>query len=126
MQRCKKGCNAKVESYSAFGDQNMGQYEDTGLRSWLIKKEPIAIGIAIYSNFMNSKTGMIGIPKQTDDFMGGHAVIICGFDDKNKRFILRNSWGVYWGDKGYFYLPYDYISNKELCGDLWIITRVFQ
>jgi hypothetical protein len=96
------------------------------IKSWLIKKEPIAIGIAIYSNFMNSKTGMIGIPKQTDDFMGGHAVIICGFDDKNKIFILRNSWGVYWGDKGYFYLPYDYISNDELCGDLWIITRVFQ
>jgi len=96
------------------------------IKNWLIRNEPIAIGIAIYSNFMNSKTGIIGIPKETDDYMGGHAVIICGFDDKNKRFIMRNSWGIYWGDKGYFYLPYDYISNKELCGDLWIITRVFQ
>jgi len=96
------------------------------IKKWLIKNEPIAIGIAIYSNFMNSKTGMIGIPKETDNLIGGHAVIICGFDDKNKRFILRNSWGVYWGDNGYFYLPYDYISNDELCGDLWIITRIFQ
>lgn len=96
------------------------------IKSWLIKNEPIALGIAIYSNFMNSKSGIIEIPKRTDDFMGGHAVVICGFDDKNKRFILRNSWGVYWGDNGYFYLPYDYISNDELCGDLWIITRIFQ
>lgn len=96
------------------------------IKKWLIKNEPIAVGIAIYNNFMNSKTGLIEIPKETDNFMGGHAVIICGFDDKNKRFILRNSWGVYWGDNGYFYLPYDYISNDELCGDLWIITRVFQ
>lgn len=96
------------------------------IKSWLIKNEPIAIAIAVYSNFMNSKTGLIELPNETDNFVGGHAVIICGFDDKNRRFILRNSWGVYWGDKGYFYLPYDYISNDDLCGDLWIITRIFQ
>lgn len=95
------------------------------IKKWLIKNEPIAIGIAIYTNFMNSKTGIIEIPKKGDEYIGGHAVIICGFDEKNKRFILRNSWGIYWGDKGYFYLPYEYINNNELCGDLWIIRRVF-
>lgn len=94
------------------------------IKSWLIKNEPIAVAIALYSNFINSKSGIIGLPQDIDKFVGGHAVIICGFDDNNKRFILRNSWGSYWGDNGYFYLPYDYISNDNLCGDLWIITRI--
>lgn len=96
------------------------------IKGWLIKNEPIVVGIAIYEKFMNSKTGIIELPEEKEEFMGGHAVIICGFDDKKRRYILRNSWGQYWGDKGYFYLPYDYISNNELSGDFWIITRIRQ
>ncbi len=96
------------------------------IKKWLLKNEPIAISLAIYSSFTNNKTGIINIPKENEEMIGGHAIIICGFDDKNKRFIMRNSWGIYWGDKGYFYLPYDYITNDKLCGDLWIITRIIQ
>ena len=97
------------------------------IKYWINKNEPIALGIALYSNFNNfssAKTGKIGLPKTTDKFIGGHAVILCGFDDFNQEFILRNSWGSYWGDKGYFYLPYSYITNKNLCSDLWIITKI--
>lgn len=97
------------------------------IKYWINKNEPIAIGIAIYSNFTNfsaGKTGKIGLPKNTDFLIGGHAVILCGYDDNKEEFILRNSWGSYWGDKGYFYLPYSYITNNDLCFDLWIITKI--
>jgi C1A family cysteine protease len=94
------------------------------IKKWLLRNEPIAMGMAIYSNFTNNRTGIINLPSLGDEFLGGHAIIICGFDDKNKKFIMRNSWGSYWGDKGYFYLPYDYVTNNDLCGDLWVITRI--
>ena len=69
----------------------------------------------------NSKTtGKIGMPMINDKLIGGHAVIICGYDDNTNELILRNSWGTYWGDNGYFYLPYEYL---KYCGDLWIITK---
>ena len=96
------------------------------IKRWLLRNEPIAISIAIYSNFTNNKSGIINLPTENEEMIGGHATIICGFDDKNKRFIMRNSWGSYWGDKGYFYLPYDYITDNNLCGDLWVITRIIQ
>ena len=96
------------------------------IKYWLTKNEPISLGISIYSNFMNitaSSTGNVDIPIETDEYLGGHAVIICGYDDITKKFTLRNSWGSHWGDNGYFYLPYDYITNDDLCSDLWIITK---
>jgi C1A family cysteine protease len=65
-------------------------------------------------------TGKIGMPSINDTLIGGHAVIICGYDDNTMELILRNSWGTYWGDNGYFYLPYEYL---KYCGDLWIITK---
>jgi len=97
------------------------------IKYWLNKNEPIALGIAIYSNFVNfssARNGKIGLPTIDDKFIGGHAVILCGYNDNTKEFILRNSWGSYWGENGYFYLPYSYITNKDLCGDLWIITKI--
>lgn len=97
------------------------------IKYWLNKNEPIALGIAIYSNFVNfssSKNGKIGLPTNDDKFIGGHAVILCGYNDNTQQFLLRNSWGSYWGENGYFYLPYSYITDNNLCGDLWIITKI--
>lgn len=96
------------------------------IKEWLNKNEPIAVGISIYSNFMSyttSKTGIVSMPTKTDKFIGGHAVVICGYDDYKEYFILRNSWGNYWGDKGYFYLPYEYILDTNLCNNMWIIIK---
>ncbi|MDA7573761.1 hypothetical protein N8751_00605 [bacterium] len=37
---------------------------------------------------------------------------------------MRNSWGVNWGDQGYFYMPYKYMTNKNLCSDFWVVKKV--
>jgi hypothetical protein len=37
---------------------------------------------------------------------------------------MKNSWGTGWGDKGYFYLPYNYLLSSRLAGDIWKITKV--
>jgi hypothetical protein len=44
---------------------------------------------------------------ENDKFMGGHAMTVVGYDDDNKYFIIRNSWGENWGDKGYCYYKYE-------------------
>jgi C1A family cysteine protease len=98
------------------------------IKSCLINNEPIALGIQIYNSFettLVSSTGYVPLPSSTDILLGGHAVVLCGYDDNKKIFILRNSWGTYWGDKGYFYLDYDYILNNNLTSQLWIIRKAY-
>ena len=37
-------------------------------------------------------------------------------------FLIRNSWGAAWGDKGYGWLPYDYVL-KGLAADWWTLMK---
>ena len=41
----------------------------------------------------------------------------------SRRWIMRNSWGAGWGDRGYFYLDYPYLLDPALASDMWTITR---
>jgi len=37
-------------------------------------------------------------------------------------FLIRNSWGTGWGDKGYGWLPYEYVL-KGLATDWWTFAK---
>jgi C1A family cysteine protease len=93
---------------------------------------PVTFGFSVYESFMTdrvAKTGIVYMPKWYEQLMGGHAVLAVGYDDnmkiqKNKgAVIVRNSWGTSWGDKGYFYMPYPYINDRNLSDDFWQITK---
>jgi len=46
---------------------------------------------------------------KADAVHGGHAVAIVGY--KPGRFIVRNSWGTTWGDKGFAYASLAYAQE---------------
>lgn len=88
---------------------------------------PFVFGFAVYSSFQTRKvaaTGFMSMPDEYDYVLGGHAVMACGYDDDKKVFIVRNSWGPSWGDKGHFYMPFDYLCNADLASDMWAIKFV--
>jgi C1A family cysteine protease len=68
--------------------------------------------------------GIVSMPSKTEECLGGHAVMCVGFNEFKKVFIVRNSWGASWGAKGYFYLPYEYMLNKDWVSDFWTIRKV--
>lgn len=89
---------------------------------------PITVGFLVYSSFMSStvaRTGMMPYPNvRRERLLGGHAVLLVGYNNRTKRFIARNSWGTTWGDRGYFYMPYEVISNRSMSDDFWVIRTV--
>ena len=97
------------------------------IREVLHRGTPISFGFTVYESFEHesiTETGMMTMPRDNEKMLGGHAVLAVGYNDSLKVIILRNSWGDKWADKGYFYMPYDYIVNKDLASDFWVIERL--
>ena len=99
----------------------------TSLQTVLASGYPIVFGASIYTSFESdnvTKTGIVPMPGKNEQLLGGHCLLIVGYINSNKRFIIRNSWGISCGDKGYYYMPYDYILNPNLSSDFWVITTM--
>jgi C1A family cysteine protease len=85
---------------------------------------PFEFGFAVYESFQKiGKSGIMLMPKKTERLLGGHAVMAVGYDQKKKWLIVRNSWGEGWGDKGYFYMPFAYATNRNLSDDFWVVRK---
>jgi C1A family cysteine protease len=85
---------------------------------------PFVFGFSVYESFQTQKvarSGIVNMPKKKEKILGGHAVMAVGFNQKDKRFLVRNSWGKDWGMSGYFTMPYKYL--EELAGDFWTIRK---
>lgn len=89
---------------------------------------PVIIGFLVYSSFVTNsvaRTGLMPYPNTSRErLLGGHAVLLVGYNDAKQTFIARNSWGTSWGDRGYFYMPYQVIKNTNMSDDFWVIKSV--
>lgn len=86
---------------------------------------PVVYGMSVFESFESdavASSGIITMPGHNDAPIGGHAVLIVGYDDKSQMFTVRNSWGTNWGQAGYFKIPYAYLLNPNLASDFWVIT----
>lgn len=90
---------------------------------------PVIIGFDVYANFpMDTSTGGV-IPMPAGQVEGGHCVVIVGYDfdgslGHNGYYVIRNSWNVTWGDKGYGYMPAAMVESSQYSSDFWIIASI--
>lgn len=89
------------------------------IQAALSQNLPVVFGTSVYESFESqaaAETGIIPMPKSGERLLGGHAMLIVGYKDNN--YIVRNSWGN-WGDKGYCYIPFEYIN--KFASDFWTL-----
>jgi C1A family cysteine protease len=99
------------------------------MKGCLASGYPFVFGFTVYSSFEGAKvakTGIVPMPGSAEQIVGGHAVMAVGYDDDSREFLVRNSWGPGWGLKGYFKIPYAYLTAPKLASDFWTIRGVDQ
>jgi C1A family cysteine protease len=92
------------------------------MRSCLADGFPFVFSMTIYESFQNprvEKTGFVTMPSPGEQYFGSMAALAVGYDDSKKILIVRNSFGPSWGQAGYFTLPYDYVSARDMATDFW-------
>ena len=97
------------------------------LKGCLASGYPFVFGFTVYESFESAqvaRTGHVLLPQSGERAIGGHAVVGVGYDGTRQWFIVRNSWGGRWGIKGYFTLPYAYVTDDNLTSDFWTIRVV--
>ncbi|NDB35608.1 MAG: DUF1036 domain-containing protein [Flavobacteriia bacterium] len=106
------------ESYS----ERLANYENLSINSYDFKyvlsqtSSPIVISAHYYTDGWSKAHNLVdgvwnGNCLGTLD--GGHAMVILGYDDYKAggAFLVLNSWGSDWGNKGYFWIKYSDISK---------------
>lgn len=84
-------------------------------RAWLIRdaiithKSPVIISVPVQWNQEWRATGKINTLLEQID--GWHAISICGFNEEEREFSFKNSWGSEWAMGGYGTISYEYIIN---------------
>lgn len=77
-------------------------YTTDEIKRALMAQGSVVLGVTVYSSFDTH----IPLPTKNDTVRGGHAMCCVGWNKDG--WIIQNSWGKSRGDKGFYYLPYDY------------------
>lgn len=117
----------EAQHHTAIQYMRINNSDINELKRCLVAGFPFVFGMSVYESFESdevAKTGVIPMPKETEKMQGGHAVLGVGYKNETSCFICRNSWSSSWGDLGYFYIPYDYLTTTDLADDFWTIRKV--
>ena len=116
----EQAAERRIEKYMAV-PQDL-----TTMKACLAARDPFIFGFSVYESFESpstKRTGVVPIPKLGERRIGGHDVMVCGYDSETRRFKFRNSYDVTWGQNGYGWIPFDYATDPRLAGDFWTVRH---
>lgn len=97
------------------------------MKGAIADRKGILFGFDVYESFESAqteKTGDVPMPGPRESILGGHDVLLTGYDDAAQRFNFRNSWGASWGNQGSGTFPYAFATNPKYASDFWTIDAI--
>lgn len=91
-----------ISKYKCASGTVVNPLSVTAIKTEIMNHGPVNAAFSVYSDFYNYKSG---IYKYTSGYkVGGHAIRIVGWGVENgiNYWIISNSWGLYWGEQGFF------------------------
>ena len=82
----------------------------------------VTVGMPLYEAFESNRVAATGnVPLPSGQSIGGHEMLISGYNDAHAAFDVRNSWGADWGDGGNCWIPYAYFDAPGVMAqtDFW-------
>ena len=108
---CSRACgdsSQRAVKISSFSQPTDNTRSLSAIREAL-QRGPLVTTMAAYNDFMNYRGGIY--KRVSNSLVGGHAIVIIGYNDKDRYLIIRNSWGTSWGERGYGRISYDDTSG---------------
>jgi cathepsin H len=107
--------NHPVVAYANGGSHNITLYDEDSLVQAIAENGPVSIAFEVVNGFQNYKSGIYSstvcsnLPNEVN-----HAVLAVGYGVSGNQlyYIVKNSWGESWGDKGYFLIK----RGVNMCG----------
>ncbi len=98
--------NYKISTYSKIYTT-----DKAAIKSMVSQNHPVIITVLADNSFINAKAGFVW---KTYSGSGSlpHCIVICGYDDTKNAYKIMNSWGTAWGDAGFSWIDYDFISTR--------------
>lgn len=104
-------CDMKFDGWDDFTVpiKDMGYYgSDVNdfqlIKYTVVNHGPVVTYMLVYSDFKYYQGGIYH--RQSDELIAGHAVLIVGYDEEENYLICKNNAGEFWGENGFFRIPY--------------------
>lgn len=95
--------------------RKVNYYDSKEVKAQLNAGYPVIIGAMIDRGFVYSGRNNAGKDFTWNSFsgdqLGGHAMLVVGYDDSRSAYKVLNSWGLNWGNKGYCWISYSFFAS---------------
>lgn len=117
-----------ADKYKTFQYSKVDRSIDQ-LKGAIHNGHPVMIGVVVFPSLIASGSdggkGDIPVPNiRRESPIGGHSILLVGYDDETSRFKLVNHWSRRWGNHGFGTISYDFLMNDDISGDFFAVEAL--